>query len=96
MRARSDHSLTEVLASGSRARNPVCMEAVRCLQCGETRWSFLSGTLERLLGQPCESCGGRVVRERRRPGTAHTVVLRERRERGPRPGKAPRVPASRV
>jgi hypothetical protein len=79
------------------------MDAVRCLQCGETRWSFLSGTLERLLAEPCESCGGRVVRERRRPGTAHTVLLRERRERGPllrngssRLGNGPRAPAGRA
>jgi hypothetical protein len=62
------------------------MDAVRCLRCGETRWSFRSGTLQRLLAEPCESCTGDVVRERRRPGTQHTALLRERREHGPRLG----------
>jgi hypothetical protein len=66
------------------------MDAVRCLRCGETRWSFLSGTQERLLVEPCESCGGTVVRERRRPGTQHAALQPERRERGPRLGSGPR------
>jgi hypothetical protein len=62
------------------------MDAVRCLQCGATRWSFRSGTLGRLLAGPCETCGGTVVRERRRPGArsassaSPAAPLRERRE----------------
>lgn len=46
------------------------MEAVRCLTCGETRWTFRPGSLARLLAEPCESCGGPVVLERRRPGAS--------------------------
>jgi hypothetical protein len=61
------------------------MDAVRCLHCGATRWSFRPGGLERLLAEPCEACGGRVVRERRRPGTAHAALMRERRGRGRAP-----------
>jgi hypothetical protein len=55
------------------------MEAVRCLRCGATRWSYLAGTLRRLLTEPCEDCGGPVVRERRRPGSRHAAALVERR-----------------
>jgi hypothetical protein len=42
------------------------MEAVRCKQCGETRWS-------------CELCGGETVVERRRPGAGPDVLGVERR-----------------
>jgi hypothetical protein len=38
----------------------------------------------RLLAEPCESCGGPVVRERRHPGADHGSLAVERRER-PRP-----------
>jgi hypothetical protein len=69
------------------------MDAVRCLSCGETRWSFLAGTLERKLTEPCEACGGKVVRERRRPGTVHHVLDDERRERSPRLPRPPRIVA---
>jgi hypothetical protein len=55
------------------------MEAVRCLRCGATRWSYRPGTLHHLLTEPCEDCGGPVVRERRRPGSRHDPVLVERR-----------------
>ena len=44
------------------------MEAVRCTQCGETRWSMLPGSLASALEAPCELCGGETVVERRRPG----------------------------
>jgi hypothetical protein len=56
------------------------MEAVRCLRCGETRWTFRPGQLARLLGEPCESCGGPVVRERRKPGGARGRPRVERRQ----------------
>jgi hypothetical protein len=55
------------------------MEAVRCLRCGATRWSYRSGTLRHLLSEPCEDCGGPVVSERRRPGSRHDAPLVERR-----------------
>jgi hypothetical protein len=54
------------------------MDAVRCLRCSETRWTFRSGQLARLLAEPCESCGGPVVRERRKPGAGRPRI--ERRE----------------
>jgi hypothetical protein len=56
------------------------MDAVRCLQCGATRWSFRPGALQRLLSEPCEDCGGPVVRERRHPGHPHATPLVERRQ----------------
>jgi DNA-directed RNA polymerase subunit RPC12/RpoP len=57
------------------------MDAVRCLNCGETRWTLFSGSLARLLGEPCQSCGGRMVLERRRPGTSGPAPVVERRDR---------------
>jgi hypothetical protein len=57
------------------------MDAVRCLSCGETRWTLFSGSLARLLGEPCPSCGGELVRERRRPGTSAPEPVIERRDR---------------
>ena len=57
------------------------MDAVRCLRCGETRWPVRPGSLARLLAEPCESCGGPVVRERRKPGAKRAARPRvERRE----------------
>ena len=56
------------------------MDAVRCLRCGETRWTFRPGQLARLLAEPCESCGGPVVRERRKPGSGRGRPRIERRE----------------
>jgi hypothetical protein len=66
------------------------MDAVRCLQCGETRWTFRPGSLARLLAEPCESCGGPVVRERRKPGATRGRVRVERRE-ADRPPLVPRA-----
>ena len=40
------------------------MEAVRCTQCGGTRWSLMPGSLTHLLEKPCELCGGDRVIER--------------------------------
>jgi hypothetical protein len=56
------------------------MDAVRCLSCGATRWSYRQGTLQQLLAEPCEDCGGPVVRERRRPGAVHSRPFVERRQ----------------
>jgi hypothetical protein len=58
------------------------MDAVRCLNCGETRWSLTSGSLEHLLNEPCQLCGGEMVVERRRPGTSVRRPLIERRDKG--------------
>jgi hypothetical protein len=55
------------------------MEAVRCTQCGETRWSLLPGGLTHLLDAPCELCGGTTVVERRRPGAGPAMLDVERR-----------------
>lgn len=57
------------------------MEAVRCTECGETRWSLFSGSLERALDAPCEICGGETVVERRRPGAGPSELRVERRRR---------------
>ena len=55
------------------------MEAVRCTQCGETRWSLLPGSLTHALEAPCEVCGGETVIERRRPGAGPDTLDVERR-----------------
>jgi hypothetical protein len=55
------------------------MEAVRCKECGETRWSLLPGSLEHALQAPCELCGGETVIERRRPGAGPQTLDVERR-----------------
>jgi hypothetical protein len=55
------------------------MEAVRCTECGETRWSLLPGSLTHALEAPCELCGGETVIERRRPGAGPDTLDVERR-----------------
>ena len=55
------------------------MEAVRCTQCGGTRWSLMPGSLTHLLEKPCELCGGDRVIERRRPGAGPDQLDIERR-----------------
>ena len=56
------------------------MRAVRCVECGETRWSLFQGTFANLLAKPCPACGGETVPERRQPGTrALEPLARERR-----------------
>jgi hypothetical protein len=55
------------------------MDAVRCTQCGGTRWSLLPGSLTHLLEEPCDLCGGRHVIERRRPGAGPDTLDVERR-----------------
>jgi hypothetical protein len=59
------------------------MDGVRCLRCGETRWSLYGGSFEQLLREPCQACGGETVVERRRPGTAARPPRVERRDRAP-------------
>jgi translation initiation factor 2 beta subunit (eIF-2beta)/eIF-5 len=64
------------------------VQAVRCLQCGETRWSLFQGSVERLLERPCEICGGETAVERRRPGRRTGTHGVERRA-GSRPRLRP-------
>jgi len=55
------------------------MEAVRCIRCGETRWSLFSSSQAKALELPCEACGGPTVIERRHPGTGGARPPIERR-----------------
>jgi hypothetical protein len=55
------------------------MEAVRCTECGETRWSLFPHSLAQSLHAPCELCGGEMVIERRRPGAGPQRLVVERR-----------------
>ncbi len=52
------------------------MDAIRCLDCGDVRWSLMG-----LKGRPgaCTMCGGEMVPERRRPSGA-PISLGERRD----------------
>ena len=52
------------------------LQAVRCVECGETRWSLFSSADPH---QPCELCGGETKLERRMPGSGPRRLLRERR-----------------
>ena len=61
------------------------MEAVRCLRCGETRWTLFRTAVNHTETEPCEACGGPTVLERRRPGAAPRRPFVERRDRGPAP-----------
>lgn len=56
------------------------MDAVRCKECGETRWSLFSGSVKHLLAEPCRMCGGEMVAERRRPGGRRRTPFTERRD----------------
>ena len=52
------------------------LQAVRCTECGETRWSLFSSADP---AQPCELCGGETKLERRVPGSGPRKLVRERR-----------------
>ena len=41
---------------------------------------MFGASLEHLLGEPCEVCGGETVVERRRPGTGAARPFMERRD----------------
>jgi hypothetical protein len=69
------------------------MDAARCLSCGETRWCLTSAAFARLLAEPCTACGGELVVERRRPGTAPRRQFIERRNLGTLPTAPPLVGA---
>ena len=55
------------------------MDAVWCTQCGETRWSLVTGSQANALRTPCELCGGETMIERRRPGAGPDRLAVERR-----------------
>jgi hypothetical protein len=52
------------------------LQAVRCTECGDARWSLFSSAD---VGQPCELCGGEMKVERRSPGSGPRTLIRERR-----------------
>ena len=53
------------------------MDAIRCLDCGDVRWSLMG-----LKGTPgnCSMCGGEMVPERRRPAGSSPSSSGERRD----------------
>jgi rRNA maturation endonuclease Nob1 len=53
------------------------LQAVRCIECGETRWSLFSSADPH---RPCELCGGETRLERRTPGSSPRRFVRERRD----------------
>jgi len=52
------------------------LQAVRCTECGDARWSLFSSAD---VAQPCELCGGEMKVERRSPGSGPRKLIRERR-----------------
>jgi hypothetical protein len=59
------------------------LQAVRCTECGDVRWSLFSSADP---DQPCELCGGMTKLERRVPGSGPPKLSRERRSKTlPRP-----------
>jgi hypothetical protein len=56
------------------------LQAVRCIECGDVRWSLFTSAD---VAQPCELCGGEVKIERRSPGSGPRKLIRERRDARP-------------
>jgi hypothetical protein len=52
------------------------LQAVRCTECGDARWSLFSTANP---AKPCELCGGEMRVERRVPGAGPRKLSRERR-----------------
>ena len=52
------------------------LQAVRCTQCGDARWSLFSSADPK---HPCEICGGEMKVERRMPGSGPRKLTSERR-----------------
>ncbi len=52
------------------------LQAVRCTECGDARWSLFSTANP---AKPCELCGGEMEVERRVPGAGPRRLPRERR-----------------
>jgi hypothetical protein len=57
------------------------MEAIRCKDCGDVRWSFF-GRATREPGR-CSLCGGEMTAERRMPHLEPIQLAAERRGEGP-------------
>jgi hypothetical protein len=59
------------------------MDAVRCPECGDVRWSFF-GFGPRATPMTCELCGAEMLPERRRPSAMRppeaSAAARERRQ----------------
>lgn len=53
------------------------MDAIRCLDCGDVRWSLMG--LKGRAGK-CTMCGGEMVPERRRPAAGARLRRGERRD----------------
>jgi hypothetical protein len=64
------------------------LQAVRCTECGDSRWSPFSTANP---DKPCALCGGEMRVERRMPGSGPRVLRRERRT-AMVPGTRPRAP----
>jgi hypothetical protein len=71
------------------------VDAVRCLECGATRWTMFGASFAHLLHEPCEVCGGETVVERRRPGTGARKAFLERRDLVEHESAAGSAPATR-
>jgi hypothetical protein len=54
------------------------MEAIRCIDCGDVRWSLMG--LAKTGPGKCEMCGGEMVRERRHPERGPMWLGAERRD----------------
>jgi hypothetical protein len=69
------------------------MDAVRCTQCGDVRWSFrgLPGRRE----TRCELCGAVMIPERRHPDRGPDTLGAERRKATPLAPPNPPRPAAR-
>jgi len=52
------------------------LQAVRCTECGDARWSLFSSAD---TAKPCGICGGEMKPERRVPGSGPRQLLHERR-----------------
>jgi hypothetical protein len=66
---------------GARTRKATgVVDAVRCIECGATRWALFGASFEHMLNEPCQVCGGKTVVERRHPGTGAARPFVERRD----------------
>jgi hypothetical protein len=68
------------------------LRAVRCTECGDSRW-FLFSTAD--PEAPCDLCGGEMKVERRSPGSGPRHLRFERRSAGPGVMPGPRTPLTR-
>ena len=57
------------------------MEAMRCTECGDVRWSFRGLTAN--LHNECELCGAPMKPERRQPHRGPETLHDERRDLAP-------------